>query len=189
MRRVLNPVRLVLLLLVLALSASPNRGAAQSGPSKIVLVRHAEIGATPNDEFGPLLNEAGRRRAQTLAAMLRNDGVTLILTSRFRRTRETAQPLAAVLGLAPFIIADDDLDAHLEAHLAALRDVRSGAVLVVGHGDTVPGLIERLGGPHIATLCGTTFDRMFVLTQPPGAPLQLTRSRYGEPTPGGADCP
>src|SRR5262249_55233992 len=164
--------------------------AAQTGPAKIVLVRHAEIGNTPNDEFGPLLNEAGRRRAQVLASRLRNEGVTLILTSRYRRTRETAQPLAAALGLAPHIIADDDLEAHLEAHLDGLGEVRGGTVLVVGHANTVPELIAKLGGPRLPALCETTFDRMFIVTQPPGAPSQLTRTRYGDASAGAAaDCP
>src|SRR5436190_14562088 len=66
----------------------------------LVLVRHANTAALPDRP----LSEAGLKRAQDLAAALRNAGVTAIITTQLRRTRETAQPLSAVLGLVPEVI-------------------------------------------------------------------------------------
>ncbi|HEY0438923.1 MAG TPA: histidine phosphatase family protein, partial [Xanthobacteraceae bacterium] len=66
----------------------------------LILVRHADTAPQPDRP----LSEAGLKRAQDLAAALRNAGVTAIITTQLRRTRETAQPLAAALGLVPEVI-------------------------------------------------------------------------------------
>ena len=177
---------------MLLASAVANCGSApasaQSGADKVVLVRHAEYGDGPNDEFGPSLSEPGRRRAQALAAMMQGAGVTAILTSRYRRTRETAQPLATAIGVAPLVIPDDDVGRHVEAHVQAVRR-GSGSVLIVGHSDTIPIIIRALGGPRLGTLCADVFDRMFTLVSDRGA-MTLTRSHYGEPSQrDGPNCP
>src|SRR5947209_13815084 len=63
----------------------------------VVLVRHADTASLPDRP----LSAAGLKRAQDLATALRNAGVTAIITTQLRRTRETAQPLATALGLVP----------------------------------------------------------------------------------------
>src|SRR5436309_12811453 len=66
----------------------------------LVLVRHADTAALPDRP----LSAAGLKRAQDLASALRNAGVTAIITTQLRRTRETAHPLASALGLVPEVI-------------------------------------------------------------------------------------
>src|ERR1700694_910208 len=68
----------------------------------LVLVRHADKAAEPADD--PPLTAAGAKRAQDLAAALRTAGVTAIITTQLRRTRETAQPLATALGLVAQVV-------------------------------------------------------------------------------------
>jgi phosphohistidine phosphatase SixA len=64
----------------------------------IVVVRHAEKSMDhPTD---PSLSEAGRERARALAAALQGTGVSAIYTTQYKRTRETAQPLADELGIS-----------------------------------------------------------------------------------------
>jgi broad specificity phosphatase PhoE len=134
----------------------------------IVLVRHAEREATGTN---PGLTAAGRARARLLADMLGDAGVEAIFTSRFRRTQETAAPLAADLQITP-IELDDDID-------AAEQQVRAAGqvVLVVGHSDTVPAVIGALDGPVVSIDDGE-FNRMFVLHVGPGA-SQLLSMKYG----------
>jgi phosphohistidine phosphatase SixA len=116
----------------------------QSAPGKVFLVRHAEPG--PGDD--PALSAAGRKRAAELSAALRGAGITAILTSPLRRTRETAAPLAAALGLSPTPIdMARGIDAHIDELANAVRGHSGGAMLVVGHSNTVPRLIGLLGGP------------------------------------------
>jgi phosphohistidine phosphatase SixA len=164
------PCRLPLLLMVLL------AGAAEAAPQTVILVRHAEKAVAPADD--PALSPAGAARAAALAAALADAGVEQVLTTRFRRTRETAAPLAAARGLRPVVIdAAGDTAAHVAAVAAAVR-AAAGTVLVVGHSNTVPAIIAALGGPALPPLCEGSYSRVFVLSGLDGAP-RLQRWRYG----------
>jgi broad specificity phosphatase PhoE len=184
MRYLLRYLRAIAIV-ALGLTAEPVSALAEgnSGPRLVILVRHAEPAAAPADDPG--LAMAGHLRAAALMAALRDAGVTAIFTSTLRRTRETAQPLADALGIAAVPV--DGGNAHIAALAAAVRGAQ-GAVLVVGHSNTVPELIAELGGPSMSNLCNV-FDRLFVLA-PGSGRVHLVRGRYGatQPDPG-PDCP
>ena len=134
-----------------------------------IFIRHAERQPTGTD---PGLSPAGKRRAQLLATMFEQSGVASIFTSRFKRTKETAAPLAATLGLTPRVIDEN-------AATAKTQILGAGAVvLVVGHSDTVPELIGELGGPSDLEIDDAEFDRMFVLTVNPAGDRSLLQLRY-----------
>ncbi len=136
----------------------------------VVLVRHAEP-ATGGDNPG--LSAAGRRRAATLAKMLAGASITAIFTSELRRTKETAAPLARLLSKRPVEIADAPATAASQVKAAGKR------VLVVGHTNTVPQIIEALGGPANVVIKAKEFDRMFVLQVPANGPASLLTLQYG----------
>jgi broad specificity phosphatase PhoE len=163
---------ITLLLLCLAL-AWPSNGFAQSGDATVVvLVRHAEKEAAGSD---PALTTAGQARAELLASMLKDAGVTAIFATATRRTRSTAAPLAAQRHL-DVVDTDKDLARVRAQVLAAGR-----RTLIVGHSNTLPGLIAALGGPSGLEIADNEFDAFFVLTIPPqGSPTLLTL-RYGAP--------
>src|SRR5262249_59507473 len=60
----------------------------------VFVVRHAEKASDAN-EPSVSLSEAGTTRAQRLAAMLKDAGVSAIYSTDTVRTRKTAEPLAA----------------------------------------------------------------------------------------------
>ena len=64
-----------------------------------------------------------------------------IYVSTYRRSGETAAPLAAKLKVTPKVYDPSD-----SAALAASVLAEKGPVLVVGHSNTVPDIVERLGG-------------------------------------------
>jgi hypothetical protein len=66
--------------------------------------------------------------------------------------------------------------------LEAAARRHAGVVLVIGHDDTVPGLIAHLGGPRLPNICDTVYDNLFVLV-PTGGEANPMHVRYGEPTP------
>ena len=135
----------------LGLAAEPSRA--------VILVRHAERAGGMGPEVG--LSEAGRCRAHLLAGMLADAGVKRIYTSEVARTQETAEPLARKLGLRPEVVAANDYDALL----AKLRSGAPGGVaLVVGHSNTVPEIIKRLGGGTVPAIADSEYDRLFVVT-------------------------
>ena len=135
----------------------------------VILVRHAERQASGAD---PSLTAAGKRRAALLATMFAGAGVTSIFTSAARRTKETAAPLAAALGLTPRQV--DDSTAAARGQILA----GGACVVVVGHSNTVPEFIEALGGPTDVAIDEHEFDHMFVLTVTPPAGASLLRFRY-----------
>ena len=160
----------------------------------LVLVRHANTAALPDRP----LSAAGLKRAQDLATALRNAGVTAIITTQLRRTRETAQPLATALGLVPEVIdvGEKALVANpapgaqfppevLQARAEYIKGLEpavrrlSSVVLVVGHDWSVPGLIASLGGPQLPNICPSVFDKLFVLSSAQGK-ASLIQAHYGE---------
>jgi broad specificity phosphatase PhoE len=146
---------------------------ANALPELVILVRHAERAAEPAGD--PALTPAGEQRAAALAHALAGLRVNAILTTKYRRTRDTAAPLAKTLGIQPQII--DVQSGHVQALAAAVR-AQNGVVLVVGHSNTVTAVLAALGGPTLADLCETSFHHVFVLR--PGAGwMQLS---YGAPS-------
>jgi len=166
-------------------SQTPSKAQSASELPVLVVVRHANKAAEPTDD--PPLTPAGAKRARDLAAALNNAGVTGIITTQLRRTRETAAPLAAALNLTPGVIQRGlrgSVD-HLKALEAAARR-HTGTVLIIGHDDTVPGLIAHLGGPQLPNICDLVYDHFFVLFPAKGK-LGFMHTRYGESTPD-AEC-
>ena len=189
-RRLYSCVWIALALAAVIARAPALADAAQvSGePALVMLVRHAEKAKEPADD--PPLTDAGAQRAQALALALRDAGVTAIVTTQLRRTRDTAQPLAAALHLAPeVVLVGDDEDAHATAVAAAVRRHAGGIVLVVGHSNTVPKIIAALGGPQMPEICETQFANLFVLEPSPAGGARLVRGLYGAADPPPApDC-
>ena len=143
---ILNPIRsvgrILLLLFLLALPAA--------ALDSIYLVRHAEKASWPSDRdldaFQPLSQE-GIARATALAERLKTAGVAAVYTSRTTRTIETGAPLVQATGIS--ITADDATTKpdEMAAFLSRLREKHAGdkAVLIVGHSNTIPELLVKLG--------------------------------------------
>ena len=135
------------------------------GKGVILLVRHAERAPSPMTDDPPL-TDVGKARAQRLAAMLAKAEIRAVFTTRFRRTQETAKPLADLLQLTPIEESDST------QFVAKLRTHGNETVLVVGHSDTVPDIIKAFGGPSV-TIADDEFDDLFVLVPLTGALTQL----------------
>jgi len=98
----------------------------------VVIVRHAEKATNGGS--------AGRARADALARILKDSGITAIFTTEFKRTQETAAPTATSAHVTPTVVAAKDT-----AGLVAKLHQLSGNALVVAHGDTIPNIIKALG--------------------------------------------
>jgi Phosphohistidine phosphatase SixA len=125
----------------------------------VILVRHAERAGGNDPSVG--LNEAGRCRAAVLAGMLSGAKVRSIYTSEVARTQQTAEPLAQRLSIKPEVVAAKDLDALVAKLRTGTED---GTVLVVGHSNTIPAIVERLSGKAEPAIGDGEYDRMFVVT-------------------------
>src|SRR5438105_15758597 len=104
----------------------------------VVIVRHAEKATNGGND--PDLSSAGRARAEALARILKDSGITAIFTSEFKRTQETAAPTAISTHVTPTVVAAKDT-----AALVGKLHQLNGNALVVDHGDTIPSIIKALG--------------------------------------------
>ena len=129
--------------------------AAMAEPDMIYLVRHGEKASDGND---PSLTPQGRQRAQNIAAILRRAGIKAIFSSATVRTRDTAQPLSTSLSLPV-----QQYDAGKPEALVARVKTLQGAVLVVGHSNTLPELVRLFGGAPGPDIGDNEYDRLYQL--------------------------
>ncbi|HSN69884.1 MAG TPA: phosphoglycerate mutase family protein [Steroidobacteraceae bacterium] len=142
----------------------------------VVALRRAE--AEAGDDPDRALSDAGRERAQRLARMLSQmqpvRAVDAIYASDLRRTQQTVTPLAETMGL-PVNVRPLDAWARLPR---LIRDQHRGQVVVVaGHSNTLPPLIEALTGEQV-TIAEDEYGDLFILFVPRFSEPRLLRLKY-----------
>ncbi len=129
----------------------------------VFVVRHAErVDATAASGAmmgtDPDLSDMGRARAQSLSAMLKDAGITAIFVTEYKRTQQTAEPLARRLSIQPTVVNAKDAAGLVERIRAA-----TGPVLIVGHSNTITGLLAALGVGTPPKLADTEYDNLFIV--------------------------
>ena len=69
--------------------------------------------------------------------------VTGLFATEVKRTQQTVAPLATATGVTATTVVAKDTPGLVKKILA----VKGGVVVVAGHSNTVPGIIQALGGP------------------------------------------
>jgi len=148
----------------------------------MILVRHAEKAGPSADDPG--LTPAGQRRATELARQLVDAdvvaGVDAIYSTPYRRTKETAQPVADALDL-PINIYDpsDDDEAVVDQ---MVKDHKGKIILVVGHSNTLPTMIGALGASKkVPPIAEMEYDNIYIISIPWFGKTKTIRLRFGEP--------
>ncbi|MEJ2602197.1 MAG: phosphoglycerate mutase family protein [Gammaproteobacteria bacterium] len=147
----------------------------------ILFVRHAEKAVQPVSDPG--LSPQGQARARLLARVLGEAdvvaGVDFIYASQYRRTQETALPLARRLDLTPILYNASDVVGVLEK---ILREHKGRIILVVAHSDTIPQMVAELGGSkNVPPIAENEHDNLYVVTIPWFGKTKTLRFKYGEP--------
>jgi phosphohistidine phosphatase SixA len=155
--------------------------AGQSRTTTVIIVRHAEKEATPAAD--PPLTAAGQARAKALLAAVRDARVGAVITTQFARTKETAAPTAAALGITPEIVSTTSGASHVQDVAAAIRKHAGETVLVVGHSNTVTEIVGALGAKKPAAICDSEYDNMYIVTIGPDNTAGVIRSKFGAMTP------
>jgi len=114
--------------------------------------------------------------------VLKDAGIKRIFVSDVKRTQQTADPLAKALGLKPTVIDKKDVN-------TLVRDVfygTGGNALVVGHGDTLPQIIQRVQAGTIPPIGENEYDALYVLTVLEGSSTPVVKLRYCAVSPASA---
>lgn len=141
---------------------------AAHAQQSVILVRHAELedaaGTAPKQIA---LSSAGQARAERLASLLERSGVAAVYATDFARTQRTGEPTAKRSGHEVNVVSQNDASDFV-ARLR--REHANDVVLVVGHTDTLPAIMNALGHPGVK-IDKEDFGNVFVVTpRAEGAP-------------------
>jgi len=106
----------------------------------IYLVRHAEKAKEGGKD--PLLTKAGQARAARLSTILKAAAIDRVYSTIYQRTQLTAKPTADNLKTGMMIYDPRDLTNFAKQ----LKNGADSNVLVVGHSNTTPTLVNELIG-------------------------------------------
>lgn len=140
----------------------------------VFVMRHAEKAEAPAED--PPLSPAGEARALELAQHFgrapKSLGFDSIIVSELRRTQETVRPLANRLGIPVIVVPASD---PARAVRRALDENRGGRVLIVGHSDTVPAIVEELSGEVVPEMSELEYGVVYVVAVPRFSRAAVTR--------------
>jgi phosphohistidine phosphatase SixA len=155
-------LRRAVLSLVLVLTCATSAAAQAT----VFIVRHAERadtgtpGAASTMSTDPDLSEAGRAPEERLAALLKDARITAIFATQYKRTQQTAAPIAKAAGLPVTIVHSDDVAGLMEKLKAT-----PGNALVISHSGSVPKVVAALGVQEPVTLAEGDYDNLFIVTR------------------------
>lgn len=178
-------LRTVAVVALLVLAAAPRAHVEPAGEPGavadarvVVVVRHAETLADGSSD--PPLSEAGRARAEALARIAASFDVEAVFATTFRRTLGTAGTAADWLGVRPQAvpITSAGVPAHVSDVVARVRASDGAGVLVVGHSNTVPAIVQSLTGIAVGPIGETEYGRLFVVRLPADGPPTVEERAY-----------
>jgi broad specificity phosphatase PhoE len=108
--------------------------------------------------------------------MAASSRVSALYATQFLRTQQTVKPLADELGLQVRTLDAKDLDGLLGQ---ILGENHGQTVVVAGHSDTVPMLVEKLTGETPPPIEETEYDNLYVVTTWGPGKGKALRLRYG----------
>lgn len=128
------------------------------------------------------LTTAGQQRAVDLKNLLDGEGIDKIYASVYKRTQLTAQPLADDINKTTIIYG---LDSTL-AFADHLKKFSGSDILIVGHTNNIPVLVESLSGESISPIDESDFDNLYIIEVKKNfawTSRYLTTETYGAPSP------
>ncbi len=171
--RLITPI-LLALLATLTLASCAAHDPMKDIVATFVVVRHAE--KATDDPRDPSLSAAGQARALALARQFANVRLTAAYATAYRRTQQTAAPSAKASGIA---VTTYDASRPASAFATELRTAHShGTVLVVGHSNTVPGIVAALCACAVEPLGEDDYDRLYEVTMDGSGAATLVQRKY-----------
>ena len=141
----------------------------------IILVRHAEKKDEPNNP-DPDLSPEGLERAQEIARMFANAGITTIYATQFKRTQQTVKPLSDRTGVPVTLVEAKQPDELVKRIQTSLR---GQTIFIAGHNNTGPQIASKLSGDNFPPIPETEYDNLFIVTVYRFGKAKVLRIKYG----------
>ena len=103
------------------------------------LIRHAEKDRSNPSEKDPKLTEEGKKRAENWKKVLEEVPFDMIYSTKFNRTKETAEPIAKAKNLEVEFYDSEDM-----YNLEFQQKTKGKTVLIVGHSNTTPAFANAI---------------------------------------------
>ncbi len=155
-----------------------NETQADSPKRLVILVRHAEKAKQPIKD--PQLSPKGMLRAQALIETLGDIPISRMIASQYTRTQATLAPISQQRAITTEIIpVRRPLASYIHIMQQQLASTQ-GNLLIAGHSNTVPMLIEAFGGPKIPAIPEHEYGKVYILSIPFHNPSDLLITSFGE---------
>lgn len=150
----------------------------QDTATSFILVRHAEKESTGTD---PNLTLDGQARAEELKRILKNIPLGAVFSTNYNRTKQTAMPTATDKGLSLQTYDPAQPDPLVDG---ILTNHAGGAVLIVGHSNTIPDLLNFLTGSNAyPDIPDSQFDNLYIVSVYEKGKATVLHLKYGVETP------
>ena len=147
--------------------------------TSIILVRHAE--KAKGVSIDPWLDSDGRARAKELDYILNHVNLDAIYATPFKRTIQTVMPIATNKDVKITTYKTGGEETFLKK---VLKVHSGGTVLIVGHSNTIPKLVNvLLGEERFKSLEDNIYDNLFFVTAAALGNARVIRLRFGVHTP------
>jgi 2,3-bisphosphoglycerate-dependent phosphoglycerate mutase len=136
---------------------------AQSKTTTIIILRHAEKDTSKQGsqmmQSDPPLSEAGMTRARNLITALSGFAPSAIFSTNYNRTRSTVEPLSVKLGLTIQFYDPRNQQALVDK----IKTMDGQTIVVVGHSNTAPKLVNLIAGSSYPDLADSVYDQLYIV--------------------------
>lgn len=140
------------------------------------IVRHAE---KENDSESSGLSQAGIERGVALEKYMADKKLDTVFTSEKRRAVLTGLSVSLPQSL-PQVTLDQSPQSKLDNFIAKLMNIKTNKnILVVGHSNTIPGIIHGLCNRQIPSITETEYGNLYIVTIK-GDNKTLVHKKYGK---------
>jgi 2,3-bisphosphoglycerate-dependent phosphoglycerate mutase len=147
----------------------------------VIFVRYADVNVDTGDNANPGLNPAGQIRAEELVRVVGDidviASVDAIFATQFRKTQETAEPLAKSLQMPVQVIDAENVRGLTDL---ILQEYKGKIVLVITNRKALPQLIQRFhGSKNLPEIEDDEFDNLYIVSIPWYGKVKTLRLKYG----------
>jgi len=159
--------------------------AQQDELTTIVFVRHAEKAGQLSSSS---LTIKGKRRAKELAYFLKDVKLNVIYSTPFKRTLQTAEPVAESQKLKITERNDQTLETLTQFIDEIIGNHTGQTVLIVNHSNLIYAMIDLIKKEEVDLVTAKrinekVYDNIFIVTFYRRENARVLQLKYGEPTP------